>query len=44
MNPNTLEDDLSNGLGFDNLLAGCQNYHLRVLINDHEDIVITMLG
>jgi hypothetical protein len=31
-------------LGCDDLLAGCQNFHLRELINDHEDIVIPMIG
>jgi hypothetical protein len=44
MNPNTLKEELNSGLDYDALLLGCQNCHLRELINDHEDIVITMLG
>jgi hypothetical protein len=44
MNPNTFKEEISNGLGCDDLLAGCQNYHFRELINEHEDIVIPVLG
>ena len=44
MNPNMCEEDLGGGLGCVSLLAGCQNFHLRELINDHEDTVIPMLG
>jgi hypothetical protein len=44
MNPNMFKEELSSGLGCDALLAGCQNCHLRESINNHEDIVIPMLG
>jgi hypothetical protein len=44
MNPNTLKEYLSSGLDVDTLLVECQNYHIRESINDHKDIVITMLG
>jgi hypothetical protein len=44
MNPNMCEEELGGGLGCDALLEGCQNLHLRESIDDHEDIVIPMLG
>jgi hypothetical protein len=44
MNPNMFKEDLSGGLNCDALLVGCQNYHLRESINDHEDTFIPMLG
>jgi hypothetical protein len=44
MIPNTFKEDSSSGLGCDTLLSGCQNYHLRESINDHEDIVINILS
>jgi len=39
-----LKEQLSSVLDYDAPLARSQNYHLREFINDHEDIVITMLG
>jgi hypothetical protein len=44
INPNMCEEELGNGLICDALLAGCQNFHLRESINNHEYIVIPMLG
>jgi len=44
MNPNMFKEELGGGLSCDALLAGCQNYHLRESINDHEGTVIPMLG
>jgi hypothetical protein len=44
MNPNTLKEDLSIDLGCDALLVGCENFHLRESINNHEETIITMLG
>jgi hypothetical protein len=45
MNPNLLEEELSNGLYCDTLLGGCQKDHItKLIINNHKYIVISMLG
>jgi hypothetical protein len=44
MNSNMLKEELRNGISCDDLLAVCQNCHLRESINYHEDNVIPMLG
>jgi hypothetical protein len=44
MNPNMFKEDLSNDLDCGALLAGCQKYHFRELINEDEDTVIPVLG
>ena len=44
MNPYILKEDLGHGLSCDSILAGCQNGHLRELINNHKNVVIAMLG
>jgi hypothetical protein len=44
MNPNMLKEELSSGFGCDTLLTWCQNGHLRELIDNHKDTIITMLG
>jgi hypothetical protein len=44
MNPNMFKEELSGGLDCDSLLVWFQNFHLRELINNHEDIIIPMLG
>jgi hypothetical protein len=44
VNPNMCKEDIGGVLGCDALLVGCQNCHLGELINEHEDIVIPMLG
>jgi hypothetical protein len=42
--PYTFKEDLDNGLGCDNLLRRSHNGYLGELINNHEYIVIYMLG
>lgn len=44
MNPKMLQEELSVGIDCDTLLAGCQNGHLRELINNHKYTVIPILG
>jgi hypothetical protein len=38
------KEELGGDLNYDALLSGCQNYHIRESINNHEDTVIPMLG
>jgi hypothetical protein len=44
MNPNTFKEYISNGLDYDALLAWCQYFHPRELINYHEDKIIPILS
>jgi hypothetical protein len=38
------EEEIGSGLNHDALLGGGQNDHLRKSINNHKNIVISMLG
>jgi hypothetical protein len=42
--PHSFKEEFSSGFYCDILLAGHHNGHLRESIDDHEDIVITMLS
>jgi hypothetical protein len=44
MYPHSFKEDLGSGLHCDALLAGGQNHHLGKLINNHKNIVISLLG
>jgi hypothetical protein len=43
MNPNSLEEELGNGFYYDTFLVGCQDGHLRELVNKNKYIIVTML-
>jgi hypothetical protein len=38
------KEELGSGLYYDVLLAGNQNFHVRKAINNHKNIVISLLG
>jgi hypothetical protein len=44
MYPDFFKEELGSGLCYDALLAGNQNRHLRKAINNHKNIVISLLG
>jgi hypothetical protein len=44
MYPDLFKEDLGSGLYCDALLAGGHNCHLRKVINNHKNIVISPLG
>jgi len=39
-----LNEEFNNGFDYDTLLGWCQNKHLRELIENKKDTIITMLG
>jgi hypothetical protein len=44
MYPDLFKEDLGSGLCCDALLAGNQNHHLRKVVNNHKNTVISPLG
>jgi hypothetical protein len=44
MYPYSFKEELGSGLCCDVLLAGNQNHHLRKVINNHKNTVISLLG
>jgi hypothetical protein len=44
MYPYSFKEDLDSGLCYDALLAGNHNHHLRKVINNNKNIVISSLG
>jgi hypothetical protein len=44
MYPDLFKEDLGSGLYYDDLVASNQNRHLRKVINNHKNIVISPLG
>ena len=44
MNPYMLKEEIGCGLIYDIILVGYQNGHLRELINNHKNAVVSILG
>lgn len=44
MNPNTLKEENNSGLCCDIILVGCQNGHLRDVMNNHKYTSFDILG
>ena len=44
MYPHSFKEEFSSGFGYDILLAGCHNGHLREPVDDHKNTVISMLS
>jgi hypothetical protein len=44
MYPESFKEEIGSGLCFDSLLAGGQKHHLRKMINNHKNTVISPLG
>jgi hypothetical protein len=44
VDPHSFEEDIGGICRYDILLTGCEDVHLRKLINEHKHIVISLLG